>query len=184
MAHLWLATDNQWQPAAIGDGVVALTSGGFVCVSCDGAPRGVKAPSGRRTPHWPNEVPRVQLRGEGGVWVLLAHAEAVAVNGAPLRLGIRLLRDRDELRLATGERYYFSTERLATVEPFVRAEPVCCPRCRQQIASGVPAVACPSCGAWCHQTDALPCWTYAATCPLCDQPSALEGGYRWTPAEL
>lgn len=127
-------------------------------------------------------------------WVLLAErAAAVCVNGARLRLGIRVLRDRDEIiaRPAAsaeqaGKRFYFSTERLARVEPYPGREAAAaarCARCKKPLANS-QAVCCPKCGAWHHQTDHLPCWTYHTVCSVCDQPTDIETTYRWTPEEL
>lgn len=126
-------------------------------------------------------------REDSEEWLLLtSDVLAVYVNSMPLRLGLHVLQDRDEIRIG-GRRFFFSAESLARVVPFPGSDRVLlCARCRQQIADGTPAVGCPSshCGAWHHQTDELPCWTYGATCTLCDQPTALEAGYRWTPMDL
>jgi len=125
--------------------------------------------------------------------VLLAVAERrdVYVNGSPLVAGIRLLRDRDEIRMGNVQRLFFSTERLACTEPFPGSEkPVVCPRCKQEIKKAQPSVRCPNpkCGAWHHESaeEELPCWTYAAQCGnvTCDQQTQLGSGYRWTPEDL
>jgi hypothetical protein len=122
----------------------------------------------------------------GENWILKCSATApVRVNGQPVYLGTRTLKDRDEIVLAGTSRFYFSTEELARVEPFPgAAQPVFCTRCKEQIAKDTLAVRCPACGQWCHQTDEKPCWPYGPSCPLCDQPTALDAGYRWTPEEL
>ena len=49
--------------------------------------------------------------------------------------------------------------------------------------AGTPAVQCPACGRWFHQSAELPCWTYSDHC-LCPQPTALDCGYQWTPHGL
>ncbi len=117
-------------------------------------------------------------------WMLVGSG-SVRINGTPLAAGIRVLRDRDEIRLNGGPPVYFSTERLARVEPFPGAErQVFCPRCKLPIETGAPAVLCPGCSTWFHQTTDLPCFTYAETCPLCDHQTTLDGEYRWTPEEL
>ena len=116
-------------------------------------------------------------------WVVIG-APGVHVNGAPLDTGIRLLRDRDELR-AGGRRTFFSGESLAEVVLFPGGErSVFCPRCRLEVAPGSPAVRCPGCNVWHHQTDDMPCWTYGDHCTLCEQPTALDVGFRWTPEGL
>lgn len=127
--------------------------------------------------------------GAAGVpasWSLLAgRAASLRVNGHPLVLGIRALRDKDELSIA-DRRWFFSSEELACVSPFPGlAQPACCPRCKQKLEIGDASVACPLCHAWHHQTEKFPCWTYDATCALCQlQSTALDAGYSWTPETL
>jgi hypothetical protein len=123
---------------------------------------------------------------DGETWLVMGvTAAGVLLNGEPLRTGIRVLADRDELHVDGVGRVFFSTERLARVEPCPGAEPaVRCVRCKQIIEPGTDAVRCPQCGVWYHQSDDLPCWTYTPHCVLCPQPTALETGYRWTPAEV
>lgn len=119
-------------------------------------------------------------------WTLLGGREAaLCVNGQSLVLGIRALRDRDEISIA-GHRCFFSVEELARIVAFPGlAQPVCCPRCKQKVEVSQLAVACPHCRAWHHQLDTLPCWTYAPTCALCQiQVTALDAGYSWTPELL
>jgi len=121
-------------------------------------------------------------------WAILGPA-SVQVNGVPLLGGIRILNDRDEIRACDGAPFYFSTERLAKVEPFPgTGRRTFCARCKTEIAVGTPAVRCPGCGMWCHQSEAdgLLCWQYpgTSTCPLCDFPNALDGTYRWSPENL
>ena len=131
-------------------------------------------------------VGRYKSPGGGENWILKCSATAhVRVNGQPVYLGTRTLKDRDEIVLAGNSRFYFSTEELAHVEAFPSAaQPVFCARCKEQIAKDILAVSCPSCGQWCHQTEGKSCWTYGPTCPLCDQPTPLDTGYRWSPEEL
>jgi hypothetical protein len=111
---------------------------------------------------------------------------SVWINGWPLLTGARLLRDKDEIRMEGAEPMFLSTEVLARVSAFPGgARPAFCPRCRQIIESGTPAVQCPnpSCRMWHHHTTDCQCWTYAATCAVCDQSTALDSGYRWIPEE-
>jgi hypothetical protein len=119
-------------------------------------------------------------------WVLVhSPGSALRINGTALVTGIRVLSHRDELRLAgIAGRVFFSLEGLAHVAPFDGVEGSRCPRCQQPIEPGSPAVRCPQCGVWHHESEEFGCWTYSPICSLCDQPTALEGGFRWTPEEM
>lgn len=131
------------------------------------------------------ELPGLRIRhaevAGAEVCVLLAD-ENVRVNGSAVRHGIRVLRDRDEIAAGTV-RLFFSTERIATVEPFA-GESVACGRCCSAIAEGDDSVRCPACGTVSHQFAELPCFTYGPTCPKCPQPSHLGAGLLWTPEEV
>ncbi len=117
-------------------------------------------------------------------WTLLTASRDLRLNGAPVRAGIAVLEDRDEIRLPSLAAW-FSTETPARVEPFPDsiARGVC-PRCKQTIAAGSPAVRCPGCHLWHHQSEELPCWTYAPTCAGCAHETALDAGLRWSPEDL
>jgi hypothetical protein len=119
-------------------------------------------------------------------FALVVSANAGArVNGLPLAAGLRALVDRDEIQAPSFGTCYFSTEELAVVEPLPDAAHVPhCPRCRLPVEPESPAVRCPACQLWHHQTSDYPCWTYAATCAVCPQPTRLDGAYQWTPAEV
>ena len=121
-------------------------------------------------------------------WTLLAPAVAkVHINDAPLENGIRVLADRDAIRIADLSAMYFSMERLARIEPFPDEKNVFCPRDKTLISAGDPAVCCPQCGVWHHEraAEGEGCWTYAETCALCDQSTDLDSaGFRWTPEGL
>jgi len=117
--------------------------------------------------------------------VLAAPHDEVWVNGLPLQVGIHVLADRDEIRIGGSGSVFFSTERLAHCEPLPASDrALFCPRCRQPIEPGSPAVRCPQCALWHHQSTELPCWTYSPTCALCPQPTELDAGFRWTPEDL
>ena len=123
-----------------------------------------------------------------GQWLLFAPPESrLRVNGHKPVLGVLALRDRDELRLGTGQRLYLATERLPQIVAFPgTAQETICPRCWKRIEQGMPAVHCPNCGIWCHQLKDRPCWHYegATTCPRCSQSNAADAGYRWWPEGL
>ena len=123
---------------------------------------------------------------EKEVWLTLTtpRDRRLRINGMRPSLGIRVLRDRDEIRV-DGERLFFSSERLAAPEPFPGADQaIMCPRCKQEIIDNSTAIKCPQCGVWHHQSEEFPCWTYSERCALCDQSSSLDSGYRWTPEGL
>ena len=129
----------------------------------------------------------------GERWALLAGSAArVSVNGNPVTLGIRHLRDRDEILLRSGDasvawRFFFSTEMLACVQPLPAGVTASCPRCKDPLEPGQPAVRCPACCVWHHQNEQSnrPCWTYSELCAACNnQATALDAGFRWTPEEL
>lgn len=122
---------------------------------------------------------------DGETWVALAGDRArLRINGEPLALGIAVLRHRDELRLGGDAPFYFSTERPAEVQVYPHDDAPRCPRCAQAIGRDEPCVRCPGCGVRHHQREDRPCWTYAPSCALCDQPTELDAGLRWTPEVL
>ena len=128
---------------------------------------------------------RRSQEGPGG-WVLLAGPDsAVRVNGLLLNGGIRVLDDRDEIRTPVGGTIFFSTEQQARVETFPGSDtPVHCPRCKLAIEPGSPAVRCPGCFLWFHESEEYPCWRYAEKCSICDQSTAFEAGFRFAPEDL
>ena len=175
MAHLWVQDDT--------DGWVVFPLASPFLALPDALPA-----AGLRTRERQPSPDATLLRSvgpSGARWVLLAPSRGVLLNGVPLLTGIRVLLDRDEIQFGAAGSVYFSSEALATVEGFPGSEqPLFCPRCKEGIAPGAKAVRCPHCGVWHHQTDDLPCWTYAPHCALCDQPTDLDGSYRWSPEEL
>lgn len=168
MAHLWLHTE-----------------GGWIVFPVDGSP--VSPPGAEDVRVVPVAVP-VAVEEEHQ-WAVLARprpqTSRVYINGWPLLSGLTILRDGDEIRVGAQDACFFSTERLARVEALPACDPApACPRCKQPIDTGSPAVDCPQCDVWYHETESLPCWRYAETCALCDQPTDFEAGYLWTPETL
>ncbi len=178
MAHLWTQDpDGSWVLSALAGSEFMLTGDAAL-------PLRIGSTQQEREEHEAILLRRQDTTAEA--WVLMASPRSnVRINGTPVApLGIRVLMDRDEI-CVNGTRLFFSTEKLARVEPFPGAhQPVSCPRCKQEIFKDTLAVQCPQCGVWHHQTDDLPCWTYSERCALCDQPTALDAGFRWTPEEL
>lgn len=120
-------------------------------------------------------------------WLLLTSPETgLYVNDTAVGTGIRLLADRDAIRLPGADAHYFSTERLARVEPLPDLDDIFCPRCKLPIDKGGLAVACSGCGVYHHEDtgSARNCWTYSPTCALCDQSTAIGADDRWTPEAL
>jgi hypothetical protein len=171
MAHIWVFVGSEWAVLPLNGMLFSLRQR-----------RSLAQQSGESTA-WREEVLLIPTARRTELWVLLAGVKAdVRINGIRLSLGIRCLRDRDEIRVGGTDLYYFSTESLAVAEPFPGSPPnTFCPRCRQAIAPGDAAVKCPACGVWHHKSEDLPCWTYSETCALCSQVTAMDAGYRWTP---
>jgi hypothetical protein len=119
-------------------------------------------------------------------WVVIhAPGTGLRINGTALATGIRVLSHRDELRLAgVAGRAFFSLEGLARAAPFDGVEGSRCPRCQRGIEPGTPAVRCPQCGVWHHESEEFGCWSYSPNCALCDQHTELDAGFRWTPEEV
>lgn len=158
MAHLWFSSasdESAWTPRPL-DGPCAIGRASFVPAAT----------------------------ADGRAWVLLGPA-TTSVNGRALGAPeLRVLHDRDEIVL-DGVRLFFSTETRTAIVPLPPGDRALrCPRCTLAIAAGTSAVACPQCAVWHHQQDDLACWTYAATCALCPQPSALDADYRFDPVRL
>lgn len=171
MSHLWLEDTQQgWAPTRLEPGQIHLSRDLLLLTSRPVEPGLRLLPVGETSPEgwlllWPTEVP-------------------VRVNGLPFENGARLLRDRDEFRIVGSTPVYFSSESLAEVQLYPgSAAGGKCPRCKQAIETDCMSVRCPACHVWHHQSSTLPCWTYADHCALCDQPTALDHGYRWTPVD-
>jgi len=127
-----------------------------------------------------------RFAAESDEWILLAAPRAgISINGLPLQVGIHVLADRDEIRIGGRGSVFFSTERPARCEPLPPSDrSLVCPRCRQPIEPGTPAVRCPQCALWHHQSADLPCWSYAPTCALCPRSTEQDAGFQWTPEDL
>lgn len=157
MAHVWRFDKTAgWRPHPLADGVTAL--GPAILRRADAEPDG---------------------------WVLLvAPGAPVTVNGRPVLAGVAVLRHLDEIQLPGSAPIYFLAESRAAVESFAAPVAAPCARCQQPIEPGQPNVQCPRCGLRHHQTEGLPCWTYADHCAGCDHATALGVGFAWTPEAL
>ena len=122
-------------------------------------------------------------------WMLYAGPDAaMAVNGQTMALGMRALRDRDEIRLGRSCHLIFSTDAVPHVEPFpgIGHEAIC-PRCWEPIEVGRAAVRCPRCGVWHHEDESIEraCWTHDPVCAADQtQGTRLDGTLNWTPEGL
>lgn len=167
MAHLFTPDTSRqphdWKLLRAGQGEVFSLPHGVI----------VRKPGGVNTSHL-----------GGGCWYLMSPAGAnVRVNGEPLFLGTRVMMHRDEIRI-DGERFFFSTEQLASIEPLPELDhAVHCARCKQPAHTGKLAVRCPGCGAWYHQNGEYDCWSYDSKCSLCGMTTEIGGGYQWTPEQ-
>ena len=185
MAHLWTRSENpedklkkesEWTRIGVDpEGSFGPEPGMMTATDIDTSSVAVYDPSRTRF-----------LQGSDGSWALLSAPDtSLRVNGLPVP-GIRILRDRDELYL-DGRTAFFSTERLARVEPFPpHPSTTYCPRCKSELNAGHPAVCCPGCGIWHHQRPEkdMPCWTHGSHCALCPHPTALTGEWQWIPEAL
>jgi hypothetical protein len=174
LAHLWAADgEGGWQAAALAGDAFVLTGAGP-----EPAPSPPEAGADLR-------LLRLEVGDGTESWALLGGPEQEAlVNGLPIAgLGIRVLRDRDQVQLPGGPPFFFSSERLAQVESFPGAAGARCPRCQAAIGPATPAVRCPGCGLWHHQSPEWECWTYGH-CSGCGRAGALGGDFAWTPEGL
>jgi len=180
MAHLWRFDEDDWTILPLCDEAYMLDEWPPVRVADLGDWLDTIAESGALSSC-------VVLTSVGGPaasrdWVVMTSAPRAAhVNGLPVLAGIRVLSDRDELRVDDAA-VYFSTERLAELTSLpVTKQEIYCPRCRDSIRVGTPAVQCPQCDVWHHQEADRPCWTYADGCAACGHPTAFDAGYTWIP---
>ncbi len=177
LAHLWIQNkETKWEANSLAGCEVSLSS----------------LISGNGNHHSPAGHPA------GGVhllrtddanleqWAVLASEEcAITINGIPLLLGIRSLKDRDEIRWSQNGSAFFSSEELAAVVNLPSEDrKIVCPRCKQEIASKTPAVRCPRCGIWHHQSEEFPCYTYAEHCATCSRKTSLDSGFDWIPEDM
>jgi hypothetical protein len=177
MAHLWMPDEGgDWNVLSLNGADVDLTA--------------LLSGEKPRPENGAEAAPRALLLREPSAgssgWLLVTTKGCRArVSGMSVATGIRRLSDRDEILLHGLGRCYFSTETLARIEPLSEeAATGCCPRCKQGMTVGQPAVRCPGCGVWHHQSNELPCWTYAERCAICGGSTALDAGFSWTPEEL
>ena len=120
------------------------------------------------------------------LWCLYcARPGAVRVSSVPVLTTLSVLRHKDMVTMPGGGHFYFSSENLAQIVPFPgSAQPTICPRCRRPIEAGTPAVQCPRCRIWYHQTDDYQCYSYADSCAGCQGRTTLEPTFQWVPGQV
>jgi len=132
MAHLWIKDERD------GWSVVPLDAPAFAL--SQNPPRRMRVSD--------ESVARALLVQQSGAnplrWLLLSHpGEDVRSNGDATTLGVRVLKDRDEINVACLGAFFFSTESLARVDAFSGAtQKIFCPRCRQVIDEGAACASC------------------------------------------
>jgi molybdopterin/thiamine biosynthesis adenylyltransferase len=163
MAHLWVRDEDGWGAQRLSDAGIDLAGP---------LTRQANASEHPATPAHAARLIRTYV-ASAQTWALVASpSSTLRVNGRTPPAGLCVLDDRDEIRCG-AEKLYFSTETLASVEPFPGSDrPVFCGRCRQLIEPDSPSVRCPSCGVWYNQSVDLPCWTYA------EKMHILRSGHR------
>jgi len=189
MAHLWVHRAEGWEAQELKGKRFNLAGLSLPREREEGREESDDAGNAQHVTHG---GPAWLIAAEAGgppVWALVAARGSNArVNGCPPVAGLRVLSDRDEIRIGAATEVYFSSESLASVVPFPASGPpermVRCGRCHQPIGLGDPAVRCPRCALWFHETAKWPCWTYSAECGgLCGQPTALDAGFSWAPED-
>lgn len=120
--------------------------------------------------------------GDAGAWVLVDIAgNDVRVNGFPPVGGLRVLQDRDEIRVHPLRALFFAAVSRPCVEEFIGGdEAINCALCCKPMEARQLAVRCPLCHLWFHQSAESRCWEYRPACS-CGQPTALDGSYQWVP---
>jgi len=179
VSHLWSKdTSGEWVSRPLEGDLVHLTPGG---------PSTLNAPERLGSVEEPVLV-RLASHREAARWALIcAPGSRARVNGVPVPVGARVLRDRDAIAPGEGPTVFFSTERPAQIVAFPDdAHDTFCIRCKLPLEAGTPAVRCPGreCGFWHHESPEHPCWSYADGCASCGYPTALDAGLQWTPAAL
>jgi hypothetical protein len=119
--------------------------------------------------------------------LLWAPGKMVRLNGLEANAGIRVLCDRDEIRVGSEPPVFFSAEVLVQDEVFIAADTeMLCPRCERPLEDGAPVVRCPACSLAFHYNrddKTKDCWEYAPTC-TCGQSTEMGTGFKWTPHEV
>ena len=121
-------------------------------------------------------------------WTILCTPRCAArINGTPIAVGVRVLKDRDAIASDGVGTQFFSAEKVAQILPYPdNKADACCVRCKLPLEPGTLTVRCPNpeCGFHHHETADRPCWTYSEGCAACGFPTDLEAGLQWSPEVL
>jgi hypothetical protein len=181
MPYLWFVEEeSRWRAMPLSKAPVDVGAGVPQPLAPEGFP--IHAMEDRR-----RNAGVICAAGEGpsSISVLVWGPEkTVRVNGWVLTTGLRVLGDKDEIRIGDGTPLFFSSESVAEIQNFPGSErEIFCPRCTLPIEKGKAVVRCPKCQTLHHQDAELGCWTYAEGCAVCAHPTAMDGGFHWRPEE-
>lgn len=140
--------------------------------------------------HGPMHLVAYGKGADRDVALLLPLGEPAWINGRCVIAGLQVLEHRDEILIGSRS-FYYSAESTPVLVRYQLPEGQRRPRCtlcRMAIEDQQTAVACPQCGRWFHQLDAVDdqaekkCWTYKDRC-LCGHPTSLSGDPVWRPEQ-
>lgn len=186
MAHLFCKAHSRSRANARDEGWVVLMLDAAGVLLSPSPPVALHAPVARDRVEGALDVLVVRDESRDDAWVLLAATHrGVEINGLPLNEGIRVLAHGDEVRIAGEGTFFYSTETLPAITAFPGRDSACM-RCKLLLAPGKPAVRCPVCTIWHHQSaeDGLTCWTGFERCANCGHTTAMDEGYRFSPEDL
>lgn len=191
MAHLWMKDDSRkWavldlQVAAIELQGAALDIGRF-------PPTGIEQPSAGTGAGATGKAQLLLVPFSEGKkspsWALLwNHHTRVYVDSVLLTSGLRILFDREEIRLAANDPIYFAAVSPPRITTYTATErEIECMRCQSPLRQGDPVVVCPQCGITFHQNPDDPrrqCWIYSEKCN-CSMQTDLDADFLWYPEHL
>ena len=180
MPYVWFVEESQWTAMLLSEMPVDVGAEVPRAVAAEHASSGTKqVPIQKATRIVPVK------NGSSQMSLLIWGAEeTVRVNGWALTTGLRVLADKDEIRIGDRASLFYSSESVAEIETFPGSDrEIFCPRCTLVIQKGQSVVRCPCCQLIHHQDAELGCWVYAPGCASCSHPTALDAGFRWAPDE-
>jgi Prokaryotic RING finger family 1 len=176
MAHIWTMERET------GEWAVHSLAGAEAFRLCD---RGVEPVGTAEAPAGPLlQRYRTALHTHDQWALLLEPGTRIHANGEAVETGIRVLRNRDMVKLGNGLELVFSTEDLPAVVA-VPSERIGtrCARCTRPFGADDRVVVCPRCATSHHAMEALPCWNALPGCAACGASTSGDE-YAWTPESL